>query len=160
MRLKIWKKKLFFRKRKFFSRCKMRDENAYSNEIKCSRKDSEFYLLVITFGRGCSSIRGVCLCIRGMCSCIQRGVSLYSLFLKLNFLSMWISNHLTLCWDFSVVSFERMIMFNDISFFNSKWIISDLESSNLITFSRVYSNVFEIAWFNLSQLIWILFDDV
>jgi hypothetical protein len=52
--------------------------NVYSNEIKCSRKDSDFYLLVIISDRECSFIREMCSCIREMCSCIQRNVSLFS----------------------------------------------------------------------------------
>jgi hypothetical protein len=54
----------------------MRSEDAYSNEIRCSQKDSDSYLLVATSDRGCPSIRGVCLCIRGVCPRNQRGVSL------------------------------------------------------------------------------------
>jgi hypothetical protein len=73
---------------------------------------------------------------------------------------MYISNHLTLFSDFKVVLFDKVIVFDDISFLSSKYIIFDLESSNLITFSRAYSKALKIASLNLSQLISILIDDV
>jgi hypothetical protein len=67
-------KKTSFSKRKVkFSRCEMRDANAYSKEIKCSRKDSDLYLLMTTFDRECVFIKE-------MCSCIQRSVFLFSLY--------------------------------------------------------------------------------
>jgi hypothetical protein len=54
----------------------MRKVLAYSNEIRCSKKDSETYLLMTTADEGCRGIIEGCRDNLGGCRGIERGVNL------------------------------------------------------------------------------------
>jgi hypothetical protein len=76
-----WKKKNFFSKEIFFSRCKMRETLAYFDRIRWSKEDSETYLLMTTVDEKCRDIIERCRDNLEKCRDIEKSVNLSRLFI-------------------------------------------------------------------------------